>query len=64
VPWLLVHGDRDELVPLADAEAARLAAAGPPELHLLAAADHRFGGCEEAMVAVVVPWLVQALRRA
>lgn len=64
VPWLLVHGDRDELVPLADAEAARRAAAGRPELRVLVAADHRFGGCEEAMVAVVVPWLVETLGRA
>ncbi|MFO1029695.1 MAG: alpha/beta hydrolase [Planctomycetota bacterium] len=63
VPWLLVHGDRDELVPLADAEAAHRAAGGRPDLHVLPAADHRFGGCEAAMVDVVVPWLVRTLRR-
>ncbi|MBL8729056.1 MAG: alpha/beta fold hydrolase [Planctomycetes bacterium] len=62
VPWLLVHGDRDELVPRADAEAARRAAGGRPELRVLAGADHRFTGCIEPMVAAVVPWLLAALR--
>lgn len=57
VPWLLVHGDRDELVPLADAEAAHRVAGGRAELRVLAEADHRFTGCTGAMVAAVVPWL-------
>jgi len=62
VPWLLVHSDRDELVPLADAVAARAVADGRPDLQVLAGADHRFTGQIDAMVAVVVPWLLTALR--
>lgn len=62
VPWLLVHGDRDELVPFADAQAAWRAAGGRPELHRLAGADHRFTDRIEPMVASVVPWLRRALR--
>ena len=61
VPWLLVHGDRDELVPLADAEAAHRAAGGHAELHVLPGADHRFDACIDRMVAVVVPWLSRVL---
>jgi uncharacterized protein len=62
VPWLCVHGDADELVPLADSEAAVAAAAGPARLQVLAAADHRFTGQTDAMVATTVAWLQQYLR--
>ena len=58
VPWLLVHGDRDELVPLADSEAAATACA-LAELRVLAGCDHRFTGCEAAMVDAVVPWVAR-----
>ena len=61
VPWLLVHGDRDELVPLGDSEAAAAAAGGRAELCVLPGADHRFDGAIDRMVAAVVPWLAQAL---
>lgn len=60
VPWLLVHGEADELVPLADAEAAA-AATACAELVVIAGADHRFTGDERAMIGVVVPWLVRVL---
>jgi uncharacterized protein len=57
VPWLLVHGDADELVPLADSEDARAAADGRPELVVLPGVDHRFTGAVPAMTAAVVTWL-------
>lgn len=42
-PWLIVHGDRDETVPLEEAE--RLAAAAPAaELWRVPGAMHSFGG--------------------
>ena len=62
VPWLLVHGDRDELVPIADSHDARAAAAGRPDLVVLPGVDHRFTGAVPALVAAVVPWLHRQLR--
>jgi fermentation-respiration switch protein FrsA (DUF1100 family) len=42
VPWLLVHGDRDSLVPVADTHDAYSRARAPVKLAVLAGADHRF----------------------
>ncbi len=57
VPWLLVHGTGDELVPLQDAHDARRAAGDRPQVVELAGADHRFSGQEAAMAAAVTSWL-------
>lgn len=57
VPWLLVHGTADELVPLSDARAARAATEGRADLVEIPAADHRFSGCEARMAEAVVQWL-------
>ena len=57
VPWLLVHGDADELVPYQDALDARDAASGRPELVTLPGVDHRFNGALPQVVDVVVAWL-------
>lgn len=61
VPWLLVHGDADELVPIEDALDAREAAGGRPDLVTLPGVDHRFTGVLPSMVAAVVPWLVRQM---
>lgn len=61
IPWLLVHGDADELVPLQDAIDARAAADGRPELVVLPGVDHRFTGAIPAVCDAVVPWLVRHL---
>jgi uncharacterized protein len=58
VPWLCVHGDADELVPLADADAAMAASSGRAKLRVLPGADHRFTDCIPAMTGAVVSWLV------
>lgn len=42
-PWLLVHGDRDETVPAAEADALAAAAAPPVEMLRLTGADHTLG---------------------
>ena len=61
VPWLLVHGTEDTVVPLKDAEDIREVAPGSPELVLLPGADHVFSGAAtDSMVAAVVPWLQRA----
>jgi fermentation-respiration switch protein FrsA (DUF1100 family) len=57
VPWLLVHGDADELVPFADSQDAIRAAAHAPRLVNLPDVDHRFTGAEAQMIEAVVPWL-------
>jgi alpha/beta superfamily hydrolase len=57
VPWLLVHGDADELVPYQDALDAREAAGGRPELVTLPGIDHRFNGALPQVIDAVVPWL-------
>jgi alpha-beta hydrolase superfamily lysophospholipase len=49
VPWLLVHGTQDELVPYSDSEEAQ-AASGGADLVPLPGADHRLTGHVEAMV--------------
>jgi putative redox protein len=63
VPWLLVHGDADELVPYQDALDARAAAGGRPALVTLAGADHRFTGAIPRMVEATVPWLRARMSR-
>ncbi len=57
VPWLLVHGEADELVPCQDALDAREAAGGRPELVALPGIDHRFNGALPQVIDAVVPWL-------
>lgn len=61
VPWLLVHGDADELVPYQDSLDARTAAGGRPDLVTLPGVDHRFTGRFEDVIAAVVPWLERHL---
>jgi pimeloyl-ACP methyl ester carboxylesterase len=60
VPWLLVHGTADELVPHRDSlDAARVA--GPTaRVELLEGVDHRFTGAIEPMTRLVAPWLRRA----
>ena len=59
VPWLLVHGDADELVPYQDSVDAVAAAGGRPTLVTLAGIDHRFTGAVPQMVDAVVEWLTR-----
>ncbi len=57
IPWLLVHGGADTVVPPEEAEQIAARAAGPAELVLLDGADHVFGGPSAAsMAADVVAW--------
>jgi alpha-beta hydrolase superfamily lysophospholipase len=56
VPWLLVHGDGDELVPYQDSLDAVRAAGGRPTLVTLPGIDHRFTGAIPQVIDAVVPW--------
>jgi alpha-beta hydrolase superfamily lysophospholipase len=42
-PWLIVHGDRDETVPVSEARLLAAQAAAPCELRLIAGGDHTLG---------------------
>ena len=42
-PWLIVHGEEDETVPVAEARRLAAAARGPSGLEIVAAASHTFG---------------------
>ncbi|HZI64184.1 MAG TPA: prolyl oligopeptidase family serine peptidase [Thermoanaerobaculia bacterium] len=44
VPWLIVHGDQDETVPVDEARALAAAAAPPSELLIVPDGDHGLGG--------------------
>ena len=57
VPWLLVHGTADEIVPFQDSVDVRSAADGHPELVALEGCDHRYTGFEDRMARTVVDWL-------
>lgn len=58
-PWLIVHGDADEVVDCADTQ-ARLADAGfEPEHHVMAGAGHFFHGRLHELRDLVGPVLVK-----
>ena len=59
VPWLVVHGERDETVPIAEGEALAAAAAPPVELLHIAGGDHAFG--VKTPFAGPNPQLIEAL---
>ena len=62
VPWLVVHGTRDEIVPAVHSTDLARAAGSGCELVLLEDVDHSFtGDGVEQVVARVVPWLAQRL---
>lgn len=60
-PWLLVHGDLDDVVPVSDSVDAAGAAGVAAELVILEGHDHSFlvgeASHEAEMAAVVVAWL-------
>ena len=57
VPWLFVHGAKDELIPLSDTREAFARAQTSKELVVLDEADHSFEpGCTSAMVQAVTRW--------
>jgi uncharacterized protein len=65
-PWLLVQGDRDELVDAQDIQRWASALSSPPQLRLLAGVDHFFHGRLNELRDVVTQWVgqVDAAQRA
>lgn len=60
-PWLFVHGDADDLVPVSDSEAAYAAAREPKNLAIIHAADHSFTTARAATAAATRAWLAMHL---
>ena len=61
IPWLLVHGSEDDVVPIGDSRDV-IAANNGVELVELAGADHVFSeDATEPMVSCVVPWVASRL---
>ena len=60
-PWLLVHGDADELVPYQHSLDAVAASGGHAEFATLEGVDHRFTDKVPQMIDAVVPWLAARL---
>ena len=62
VPWLLVHGSEDDIVPIQDSIDVLQSANEPTEFLDLQGADHVFSGDSTAvMVEKVVAWISQKL---
>lgn len=60
VPWLLIHGDDDTVVPHSDAEQITAALPDSTTLVTLGGADHVFSGdATDQMTAAVTEWLQQ-----
>ena len=59
VPWLLVHGTEDDVVPISDSREIHAQAGPPAKLKELVGANHVFKGEEhtKAMIDVVLGWL-------
>jgi alpha/beta superfamily hydrolase len=62
IPWLILHGDADEIVPYQDSLDAHAAAGGRPDFVTLHGVDHRFTGAVDRMTGPVVEWLVDRFR--
>jgi dipeptidyl aminopeptidase/acylaminoacyl peptidase len=60
-PLLVVHGDVDEVVPVANAEQLMARAGEGARLTLIAGADHVFSAHRGEVVQTVVDWLLQTL---
>ena len=57
VPWLLVHGSEDDVVPIADSHDILARASDNAELVAIDGADHVFSEHAQVMVEKVVGWL-------
>jgi pimeloyl-ACP methyl ester carboxylesterase len=62
VPWLLVHGSEDDVVPISDSREVFALASEPKQLVELPGSNHVFAGEHAAkMIGVVVPWVIARL---
>ncbi len=63
VPWLLVHGTEDDVVPMQDSREIFARAKEPKELVELPGANHVFAGEQTAtMISTVVNWMKKTIK--
>jgi pimeloyl-ACP methyl ester carboxylesterase len=60
VPWLLVHGTEDELVPFEDSVRCAQACPHRAQLAPVEGADHCFTDRLDEVAGLVVPWLMES----
>ena len=63
VPWLLVHGSEDDVVPPEDASDIIARASGEAELVVIEGSNHVFSEHADQMVQIVVEWMQRQLGR-
>jgi dipeptidyl aminopeptidase/acylaminoacyl peptidase len=58
-PWLILHGELDEVIPVSDARALREASGDRARLEVVPGADHRFSGeaHRERIISSIVDFL-------
>ena len=62
VPWLLVHGDADDVIPVEDSREIYALANEPKKIIEIPGANHVFSGAgEEPMIEGVISWLGEKL---
>lgn len=61
VPWLLVHGTEDDVVPIADSIAIEARATGPHRFLSIDGADHSFSEHAEQMAGAVAAFVTEYL---
>ena len=57
IPWLLVHGTEDDVVPIGDSRDILAVAGDNAELFVIDGADHVFSEHSQVMVEKVVGWI-------
>ena len=64
VPWLLIHGDEDDVVPIEDSREIFALASEPKKMLEIPGANHVFSGeGESPMIEAVISWLGESLRK-
>jgi alpha/beta superfamily hydrolase len=61
IPWLLVHGSEDDVVPISDSEEIAPQAGGTHRFVRITGADHSFSNHLASMSAEVADWIVSRL---
>ncbi len=63
VPWLLVHGTDDDVVPLQDSFDILERANEPKQLVQIEGSDHVFSSHTPEMIGIVLPWIREQIGR-
>ena len=62
VPWLLIHGDADVVIPVEDSREIYALANEPKKIIEIPGANHVFSGTgEEPVIEAVISWLGEKL---